>query len=339
MRQAELLPDEPRSVAVFFTATFYDMSLEKFQTLYAKAFTKAVAKVTDEELDYVSLRLREFTTTARRALSRAPSDATGTTVRADTVYNTEVETTVRTTVRRAEGVRQRVKKGALDARLAAAGVPAISALSSVSARSIAPEHEVAVASAVVVASLAVALCLCLAAACFVRGSFWAKPEEYGRSKALDQPAARKILKGKSPDRKITAVIVHQDPVASTAPKQSSDNVSVSGRSVISLEGSELDRAEAARLAELERQEEEAAARRLAVIQERTRVQELVGKAVALLDTGANARVAKDADKKGKVEMVRAAHKMLSKHGLRSSKQARPEPREAAAAAEDFEIAI
>ena len=338
MRQAELLPDEPRSVAVFFTATFYDMSLEKFQALYAKAFTKAVAKVTDEELDYVTLQLREFTTTARRALPRAPSDATGT-VRADTVYNTEVETTVRTTVRRAEGVRQRVKKGALDARLAAAGVPAISALSSVSARSITPEHEIAVASAVVVASLAVALCLCLAAACFVRGSFWAKPEEYGRSKALDQPAARKILKGKSPDRKITAVIVHQDPVASTAPKQSSDNVSVSGRSVISLEGSELDRAEAARLAELERQEEEAAARRLAVIQERTRVQELVGKAAALLDTGANARGAKDADKKGKVEMVRAAHKMLSKHGLRSSKQARPEPKEAAAAAEDFEIAI
>jgi hypothetical protein len=94
MRQAELLPDEPRSVAVFFTATFYDMSLEKFQALYAKAFTKAVAKVTDEELDYVTLQLREFTTTARRALPRAPSDATGT-VRADTVYNTEVETTVR----------------------------------------------------------------------------------------------------------------------------------------------------------------------------------------------------------------------------------------------------
>ena len=72
MRQAELLPDEPRSVAVFFTATFYYMSLEKFQALYAKAFTKAVAKVTDEELDYVTLQLRELTTTARRALPRCP---------------------------------------------------------------------------------------------------------------------------------------------------------------------------------------------------------------------------------------------------------------------------
>ncbi|KAJ1485504.1 hypothetical protein T484DRAFT_1793152 [Baffinella frigidus] len=131
--------------------------------------------------------------------------------------------------------------------------------------------------------------------------------------------------------------MREDIVAATAPGRDDDVASVA-RSVVSLVGSDLERYNQAQQELAERRVMAARARKLAVIEERTRVQQLVGQASNLLETNRvqTEKAAEGAPKVSKAQTRIQAHHFLEKN--RASKQ----PKGAAAEDDgdaDFEIAI